>query len=76
LGFAGYVGRRLVGDKRGHLLAGLLGGLISSTNVTLAFARSSRTQAASARSLAWGAAAANAMLYPRVWSPLWCSAPT
>jgi uncharacterized membrane protein (DUF4010 family) len=66
LGFAGYVGRRLVGDKRGHLLAGLLGGLISSTNVTLAFARSSRTQAASARSLAWGAAAANAMLYPRV----------
>ena len=47
-------------------LAGLLGGLISSTNVTFAFARSSRLQPENARHLAWGAVAANAMLYPRV----------
>ena len=66
LGFAGYVGRRLVGDNRGHVLAGLLGGLISSTNVTFAFARSSRAQPESARHLARGAVAASAMLYPRV----------
>jgi uncharacterized membrane protein (DUF4010 family) len=66
LGFAGYVARRLVGRDRGDVLAGLLGGLVSSTNVTFVFARNSRAEPASARQLAWGAVAANAMLYPRV----------
>jgi uncharacterized membrane protein (DUF4010 family) len=44
----------------------LLGGLVSSTNVTFTFARTSRTDLASDRAVACGAIAANAMLYPRV----------
>jgi uncharacterized membrane protein (DUF4010 family) len=66
LSFAGYLARRLVGPRHGYLVAGLLGGLISSTNVTFTFARSSRTERALDRELAFGAVAANAMLFPRV----------
>jgi uncharacterized membrane protein (DUF4010 family) len=66
LSFAGYVARRLVGPGHGYLVTGLLGGLVSSTNVTLTFARASRTDVAMDRALAIGAVGANAMLYPRV----------
>jgi uncharacterized membrane protein (DUF4010 family) len=54
LSFAGYLARRLVGSGRGYLVTGLLGGLMSSTNVTFTFARASRTDPAMDR------------LYPRV----------
>jgi uncharacterized membrane protein (DUF4010 family) len=66
LSFAGYLARRVVGERHGYLVTGLLGGLVSSTNVTFTFARTSRTDPAAARALAFGAVAANAMLYPRV----------
>jgi uncharacterized membrane protein (DUF4010 family) len=66
LSFAGYVARRVVGPGHGYLVTGLLGGLVSSTNVTFTFARTSRTDVAADRALAFGAVAANAMLYPRV----------
>jgi uncharacterized membrane protein (DUF4010 family) len=66
LSFAGYIARRLVGPGHGYLVTGLLGGLVSSTNVTFTFARASRTEPSLARALAFGAVAANAMLYPRV----------
>ena len=66
LSFAGYLARRVVGPDRGYFVTGLLGGLISSTNVTWTFARLSRTDAVLERVLACGAVAANAMLYPRV----------
>lgn len=66
LSFAGYLARRLVGPGHGYLVTGLLGGLVSSTNVTLTFARTSRTDVGMERALAFGAVAANAMLYPRV----------
>jgi uncharacterized membrane protein (DUF4010 family) len=66
LSFLGYVARKLVDARRGYLVAGALGGLISSTNVTFTFARLSRTDPSSARDLAFGAVAANAFLYPRV----------
>ena len=66
LSFAGYVARRVVGPGHGYLVTGLLGGLVSSTNVTFTFARTSRTGLAADRALAFGAVAANAMLYPRV----------
>lgn len=66
LSFAGYVARRVAGPEHGYLVAGLLGGLVSSTNVTFTFARTSRTDRAADRALAFGAVAANAMLYPRV----------
>jgi uncharacterized membrane protein (DUF4010 family) len=66
LSFLGYVARRLIDTRRGTLVTGALGGLISSTNVTFTFARMSRTDPAAARDLAFGAVAANALLYPRV----------
>jgi uncharacterized membrane protein (DUF4010 family) len=44
----------------------LLGGLVSSTNVTFTFARSSRAETGVDRALAAGTIAAIAMLYPRV----------
>jgi uncharacterized membrane protein (DUF4010 family) len=66
LSFLGYIARRVVGTGQGYFIAGLLGGVVSSTNVTFTFARTSRAEATSARALAFGAVAANAMLYPRV----------
>src|SRR5688572_27003165 len=66
LSFVGYMARRLVGPDHGYLVTGLLGGLVSSTNVTFTFARASRSDASTDRALAFGAVAANAMLYPRV----------
>ena len=66
LSFAGYVARRVAGPGHGYLVAGLLGGLVSSTNVTFTFARISRSEPTADRALAFGAVAANAMLYPRV----------
>lgn len=66
LSFLGHLLRRAVGPGRGYLLGGLAGGLLSSTNVTWTFARSSRTETALARPLGFGAIAANAVLYPRV----------
>jgi uncharacterized membrane protein (DUF4010 family) len=66
LSFAGYIARRLVGPDQGYLVTGVIGGLASSTNVTFTFARTSRLDPATDRAQAFGAVAANAMLYPRV----------
>jgi uncharacterized membrane protein (DUF4010 family) len=66
LSFAGYLARRVVGPGHGYLVMGLLGGIVSSTNVTFTFARNSRIDPTADRALALGAVAANAMLYPRV----------
>lgn len=66
LSFAGYLGLRLAGPERGYRLAGLLGGLISSTAVTLSFARQSRTEPRVAHALASGALAASTVLNLRV----------
>jgi uncharacterized membrane protein (DUF4010 family) len=66
LSFAGYVARRVVGPGHGYLVTGLLGGIVSSTNVTFTFARTSRAELQTDRALAFGAVAANAVLYPRV----------
>ena len=66
LSFLGYIARRIVGPGHGYLATGLLGGLVSSTNVTFTFARMSRSHTELDRELAFGAVAANAMLFPRV----------
>lgn len=65
LGFLGYIARRLVGVGRGSLVTGLLGGLVSSTQVTLAHARASRDQPALGLPLACGALAASTVLFVR-----------
>jgi uncharacterized membrane protein (DUF4010 family) len=66
LSFAGYLARRIFGAGRGYPLAGLLGGLISSTNVTFTFGRLSRREQTLAQPLAMGTIAACTMLFPRV----------
>ena len=66
LSFAGYLARRMFGRGQGYQLTGLLGGVVSSTNVTFTFARMSRQHKALARPLAVGTIAACTMLFPRV----------
>jgi uncharacterized membrane protein (DUF4010 family) len=66
LSFAGYLARRAVGATMGYPVAGLLGGLVSSTSVTLTFSRLSRHQVSLARPLAIGVIAACTVLFPRV----------
>jgi uncharacterized membrane protein (DUF4010 family) len=66
LSFAGYVARRAVGARGGYLAAGLIGGFVSSTAVTLAFAQRSRGERALATALAAGVTAACSVMFVRV----------
>jgi uncharacterized membrane protein (DUF4010 family) len=70
LNFAGYVARRAVGETRGLGITGMLGGVISSTAVTLTFSRRSRDEPASdaalGEALASGVVGACTMLLPRL----------
>ncbi len=66
LNFAGYVARQVVGNERGYGVTGLLGGLISSTAVTLHFSRKSKNEPQYAEPLALGVLAACTVLVPRV----------
>jgi uncharacterized membrane protein (DUF4010 family) len=66
LSFAGYLSQRFAGSHRGYAIAGILGGIVSSTNVTLTFARTSRAEATSGTALAIGAVAASAVMCLRV----------
>lgn len=66
LSFSGYLARRIFGTTHGYPLAGLLAGLISSTNVTFTFARLSRRESALSRPLAVGTIGACTVLFPRV----------
>jgi uncharacterized membrane protein (DUF4010 family) len=66
LSFAGYVARRAVGARRGYSVAGLLGGVISSTSVSFVFARASARAEAPGLALACGVVAASAVMFLRV----------
>jgi uncharacterized membrane protein (DUF4010 family) len=66
LNFAGYMARRAVGATRGYGVSGLLGGLVSSTAVTLAFAHRSREEPNLSPALSLGTVAACAILLPKV----------
>ncbi len=66
LSFAGYVARRLAGAERGYLVAGLLGGIISSTSVAFSFARASRDDRQSGVPLALGVIGACTVMYVRI----------
>ena len=66
LNFAGYIARRTIGESRGLGITGLLGGLVSSTAVTLNFSRRSREEPSLAAPLAFGVAAACTVLLLRV----------
>ncbi len=66
LNFAGYIARQSVGAARGYGVTGLLGGLVSSTAVTLQFSRQSRAEPSLAEPLGLGVVAACTVLVPRV----------
>jgi uncharacterized membrane protein (DUF4010 family) len=66
ISFAGFVARRAAGPERGYGVAGLLGGLISSTVVTLNFSRESRTNPLFGQALGFGVIAACTVLPLRV----------
>lgn len=66
LNFLGYLAQRGANQTRGSVIAGMLGGLVSSTAVTLSFARASREPDAPRRALALGVVGASTMLFPRV----------
>ena len=66
LNFVGYLAERAIGPKRGYSLTGLLGGLVSSTAVTLRFSRTSREAPAASSGLALGVVGACTVLILRV----------
>ncbi len=66
LNFLGFVARSAVGVTRGYAYAGLAGGLISSTAVTLNFARRSRLEPEAGMGLAAGVIGACTILVVRV----------
>jgi uncharacterized membrane protein (DUF4010 family) len=89
ISFLGYVLIKVVGSRQGIGLTGLLGGLASSTAVTLSFSQRSQTQPDLARPLALGltlswmmmflrvvaeVAALNAALLRMLWLPMAASA--
>ena len=66
LNFAAYVAHRSAGKARGYLLTGMLGGVVSSTAITVGFAQNSRSQERASFPLAAGVIAACTVLVPRV----------
>jgi uncharacterized membrane protein (DUF4010 family) len=64
--YVGYFAIKILGEKRGILVTGLCGGLVSSTAVTVNFARYSRDKGAIPTLLAAGIAASAAMMFPRM----------
>jgi len=64
--YGGFLLQRWVGASRGYAAMGLLGGLVSSTAVTLQFSRRSRREPALAASLGLGIVAACTVLVLRV----------
>jgi len=64
--FSGYVAIKLLGPRRGIGLTGLLGGLVSSTAVTLSFSQRSREAPALAGHFALGIIVASMTMYPRM----------
>jgi uncharacterized membrane protein (DUF4010 family) len=66
LSLVGYVATRWLGAGRGTALTGITGGLVSSTAVTLSFARRSRDEPAAGTELACGILLAWAVMFGRV----------
>ena len=66
LNFSGHVARRLIGAERGYTLTGALGGVVSSTAVTMDFARESQHDMTHGAAYATGVVAACTVLAPRL----------
>lgn len=66
LSFVGFVAARLVGERRGMVVTGAVGGMVSSTAVTMAMAERSRAVAELARPAAAAAVLASTIMCLRV----------
>jgi uncharacterized membrane protein (DUF4010 family) len=66
ISFAAYILNQLLGERRGMVVAALLGGLVSSTAVTLAATQRSREDSRLSPLLAASALLASAVMIPRV----------
>jgi uncharacterized membrane protein (DUF4010 family) len=66
ISFLGYVLNKLVGARQGIGLTGLLGGLTSSTAVTMSFSQRSQIQTQLAKPFALAVIVAWTMMFPRV----------
>ncbi len=66
ISFLGYFAIKIAGPGRGVLLTGLLGGLVSSTAVTLNLSRLSRPQSEAPRLLAAGIVIASTTMFLRI----------
>jgi uncharacterized membrane protein (DUF4010 family) len=66
LGFAGFVANRVLGAGRGFAVTALLGGLVSSTAVTLSFSARAKESPALARAAAVAIVLASTIMFPRV----------
>jgi uncharacterized membrane protein (DUF4010 family) len=65
ISFAGYIAVRALGERQGIMIAGIAGGLVASTAVTLTFARLAAANPAGARLLGGGAVAAGGVMMLR-----------
>lgn len=66
ISFVGYVGVRVLGERRGIGLSGLVGGFVSSTAVTLAFSGRAREQPAFLASCVTAVVLASSIMFARV----------
>lgn len=66
ISFVGYVAVKIVGYRRGVAVAGMAGGLASSTAATAEMSRLARENPSQIRASAAGAIFANAMMAPRI----------
>ena len=66
INFVGYILIKILGAKQGILLAGILGGIGSSTAVTLSFTAKSKKQSALAPLFALGIVVASSIMFIRV----------
>lgn len=65
ISFAGFIARRVVGSEKGYTIAGFLGGIISSTLVTLNFSQESKSRTDAAQALSTGVLAACTVMFAR-----------
>lgn len=66
VGFVGYAATRLLGPERGLTVTGFVGGLVSSTAVTLAMASRSKNDPSGERAAALAAVLASSIVFARV----------
>ncbi len=72
ISLVGYLLAKILGARKGTLLAGIVGGLVSSTAVTLSAARRTREQPNTSNVIAAvSIIAATALLYPRILLETW-----